>query len=244
MNALKIRPSLAALRRELKASANPRRATSSLRYFKTGPGEYGEGDRFLGLSVPQLRSLSRAYQELPRRDLATLVKSSWHEERALALMILVRRYARATPEQRDAIHRFYMRHLKYVNNWDLVDCSAEHLAGAHLRGPGRAVLVTLAKSPRVWDRRVAIVATFHDIKRGEFDWTLRIARRLLDDRHDLIHKAAGWMLREVGKRDRASAERFLREHAARMPRTMLRYAIERFPPDARARYLKMRGDRG
>jgi 3-methyladenine DNA glycosylase AlkD len=231
---------LAALRRELKASANQRRATSSLRFFKTGPGDYGEGDRFLGLSVPQLRTLSRAYQDLPLRDLQTLLKSSWHEERALSLMILVQRYARATPERRDAIHRFYMRHLKYVNNWDLVDCSAEYLAGAHLRGPDRAVLVTLATSPRVWDRRVAIIATFHDIKRGEFDWTLRIARLLLDDRHDLIHKAAGWMLREVGKRDRASEERFLREHAARMPRTMLRYAIEKFPEAKRKKYLGRR----
>ena len=161
-------------------------------------------------------------------------------ERLLALFVLVRQYGRADAASRSAIYRMYLKNTARINNWDLVDCSAEHIVGAQLRDGGRAVLRRLARSPILWRRRIAIIATFHDIKRGEHDETLRIAKMLLDDPHDLIHKAVGWMLREVGKRDRAAEERFLRRHARRMPRTMLRYAIERFPERLRLAYLAQR----
>lgn len=233
------RMALTKLRREIRKHANPQRADVNRRYFKTGRGEYGEGDRFVGLSAPIARRLAREFEGLSLADLSALLRSRWHEERVIALLILVRRYARAPDAERARLHRFYLRHLSRVDSWDLVDCSAPPLVGAHLRGPQRALLTRLAKSPRVWDRRIAIVATQHYIRQGEFEPTLAMTVLLLDDRHDLIHKAAGWMLREVAKRDRAVAERFLREHAARMPRTMLRYAIERFPPALRARYLSV-----
>jgi 3-methyladenine DNA glycosylase AlkD len=221
----------------MKGLANPARAAAVGRFFKTAPGQYGAGDRFLGISVPVLRTLSARYQDLSLGGLATLLRSPWHEERLLALLILVRQYARAEPARREAIYRLYMSRTAGINNWDLVDCSAEHIVGAHLREGNRARLLRLAKSKVLWERRIAIIATFHYVKRGEFDDTLRVARLLLDDPHDLIHKAVGWMLREVGKRDRAVEEQFLRRHAKRMPRTMLRYAIEHFPQPLRRRYL-------
>jgi 3-methyladenine DNA glycosylase AlkD len=225
------------IHRQVQALAQSSRAAFAARFFKTGPGEYGAGDRFLGIRVPVLRRLAVQHQALPLRGLASLLKSSWHEERLLALFILVRQYARAGAALRAAIYRLYMRHTRRINNWDLVDCSAEHIVGAHLRDRGRTHLVRLARSPLLWERRIAIMATFHYIKRGEFTDTLRVARWLRDDPHDLIHKAVGWMLREVGKRNRAVELAFLRRHAARMPRTMLRYAIERFPARLRRHYL-------
>jgi 3-methyladenine DNA glycosylase AlkD len=223
----------------MKGLGNPSRAASVSRFFKTAPGQYGAGDRFLGIRVPVLRKLAVKHQALPLRELSALLKSSWHEERLLALLILVRQYAEGEPARRAAIYRLYMSRTARINNWDLVDCSAEHIVGAHLRDGTRARLLRLAKSKVLWERRIAIIATLHYIKRGEFDDTLRLARLLRDDPHDLIHKAAGWMLREVGKRDRAAEETFLRQHAKRMPRTMLSYAIERFPPSLRRRYLSV-----
>ena len=221
----------------MKGLANPARAAAVGRFFKTAPGQYGAGDRFLGISVPVLRTLSARDQDLSLGGLSTLLRSPWHEERLLALLILVRQYARAEPARREAIYRLYTSRTRYINNWDLVDCSAEHIVGAHLREGNRARLLRLARSKALWERRIAIIATFHYIKRGDFDDTLRVARVLRDDPHDLIHKAVGWMLREVGKRNRAVEEEFLRKHAQRMPRTMLRYAIERFPQSLRRRYL-------
>ena len=221
----------------MKGLGNPSRAAAVSRFFKTAPGQYGAGDRFLGISVPVVRKLSASYQALALRELAALLKSPWHEERLLALLILVRQYARAEPARREAIYRLYMSRTRYINNWDLVDCSAEHIVGAHLRSGPRRPLLRLARSKVLWERRIAIIATFHYIKRGDFTDTLRIARLLRDDPHDLIHKAVGWMLREVGKRDRAVEEQFLLLHGKRMPRTMLRYAIERFPPSLRRRHL-------
>ena len=221
----------------MKGLGNPSRAAAVGRFFKTAPGQYGAGDRFLGISVPVVRKLSASYQDLSLRELAALLKSPWHEERLLALLILVRQYARAEPGRREAIYRLYVSRTRYINNWDLVDCSAEHIVGAHLRSGPRRPLLRLARSKVLWERRIAIIATFHYIKRGDFTDTLRIARLLRDDPHDLIHKAVGWMLREVGKRDRAVEEQFLQLHGKRMPRTMLRYAIERFPPSLRRRYL-------
>ena len=207
------------------------------RFFKTGPGDYGAGDRFLGVSVPQLRQLARQYQDLALGQVSRLLSSPWHEERLLATLMLVRQYRRGTWHQREAIYRLYLRRRVRINNWDLVDSSAEHIVGAHLRKGDRSILRRLANSRRVWDRRIAIIATFHYIKRGEFAETVRLARLLLADPHDLIHKAVGWMLREAGKRDRTVTERFLRRHGKRMPRTMLRYAIELFPSRLRRRYL-------
>jgi 3-methyladenine DNA glycosylase AlkD len=229
--------SAVAIHRQMRALGNRSRARAVQRYFKTRPGEYGAGDRFLGIPVPVLRRLAGAHQDLSLREVGTLLRSSWHEERLLALLILVRQYARGTPRQRGAIYRLYLRSRRWINNWDLVDCSAEHIVGAHLRDGGRAALARLASSRRLWDRRIAIMATFHSVKRGEYGDTLRLARLLLEDPHDLIHKAVGWMLREVGKRDQAVEERFLRRYASRMPRTMLRYATERFPAGLRHRYL-------
>ena len=220
--------------------ANPARAAVVSRFFKTAPGQYGAGDRFLGIAVPVLRRLAVKYDEASLRVLEGLLRSPWHEERLLALLILVRQYGKGDPAQREAIYRLYMRHTTRINNWDLVDCSAEHIVGAHLRDSTRARLVRLARSKDLWERRIAMLATFHYIKRGEFDDTLRIARILRDDSHDLIHKAVGWMLREVGKRDRKVEEAFLHQHAKRMPRTMLRYAIEHFPERLRQRYLNRR----
>jgi 3-methyladenine DNA glycosylase AlkD len=229
----------AAVRRRTRALADPQRAIGVARFFKTGPGEYGAGDCFLGIRVPDLRRLARAYQDMPLEEVRRLLKSTWHEERLLALLILVRQYGRADDRGRVSIYRAYMTHSDSVNNWDLVDCSAEHIVGAHFRHRDRARLRRLAASKSVWERRIAILSTFHYIRRGEFGETLDLARRLLGDSHDLIHKAVGWMLREVGNRDRAVEERFLRAHASRMPRTMLRYAIEKFPEPQRRRYLAM-----
>ena len=229
--------SLSTIHREMTALADPSRVAVVQRYFKTAPGEYGAGDRFLGISVPTVRKVAVTHQALPPRALAGLLKSRWHEERLLALLILVRQYERGTPARREAIYRLYMRSTARINNWDLVDCSAPQIVGAHLYDGNRNRLRRLARSTRVWERRIAILATFVYIRRDQFDDTLAIARVLLDDPHDLIHKAVGWMLREVGKRNRAIEEAFLRRHAARMPRTMLRYAVERFPPRLRRRYL-------
>jgi 3-methyladenine DNA glycosylase AlkD len=217
--------------------ANLRQAAAATRFFKTAPGQYGAGDRFLGIRVPALRRLAAKHHALSLREVSTLLSSPWHEERLLALLVLVRQYSRAAAGHRRAIYRLYMRRTRRVNNWDLVDCSAEHIVGAHLREGNRTQLLRLAKSKLLWERRIAMLATFHYIKRGEFDDTIRVASLLLDDPHDLIHKAVGWMLREVGNRSRSAEEAFLRQHAKEMPRTMLRYAIERFPERLRQRYL-------
>ena len=224
----------------MKTLADPRRAAVLQRFFKTAPGEYAAGDRFLGLTVPAVRRLAADYVDLPVGEVTRLLQSPWHEERLFALLILVRQYGRGDAATRAAIYRCYLRHRSRINNWDLVDVSAEHIVGAHLRRADRRVLRQLAASPVVWDRRIAMLSTFHYIKAGEYDETLALARALMNDPHDLIHKAVGWMLREVGKRNRQLEEQFLRTYAGKMPRTMLRYAIERFPERVRRRYLARR----
>ena len=231
-------PSVAAIRARLRALADPRIASASQRFFKTAPGEYGHGDRFLGIRVPTLRKLAREFRAAPVAAAFALLRSPLHEERALALLILVTRYARGTEAEQQRIYEQYLQHVpKHVNNWDLVDSSAHYIVGAHLVERDRKVLYELARSPHLWSRRVAIIATFRFIKQGSFEDTLAIAEQLLDDREDLMHKAAGWMLREVGNRDAAVAERFLRRHCRAMPRTMLRYAIEKLPERTRRAYL-------
>ena len=221
------------IERRLRALGDPDRATHSLRFFRTGPGQYGEGDRFLGLTVPQLRALAREVRDSSLDALEQLLQSPWHEARLLALLVLVEQHRRGDDAVREAVHRLYLRNTHRINNWDLVDCSAAQIVGT----ADRALLERLARSESLWERRIAMIATFDALKRGDFADALRVAKVLLDDDHDLIHKAAGWMLREVGKRDRAAEEAFLRQYASRMPRTMLRYAIERFPERLRRQYL-------
>jgi 3-methyladenine DNA glycosylase AlkD len=226
------------LQKRLKALGDPRVAEGSRRFFKTGPGEYGEGDLFRGIRVPVLRRLARECRSIPLPEAARLLGSPFHEDRLLALLLLVRLYSRGDVATREEIYRLYLKNTRFVNNWDLVDSSAEHIVGAHLRDKPRAPLRRLVKSRVLWERRVAVMATFHFVKRGEFGETLALARALLSDREDLIHKAVGWMLREVGRRDPAAEEEFLKEHCRRMPRVMLRYAIEKFPEEKRRRYLR------
>lgn len=232
---------MAGLRRELRRLADPQRAIFVQGYFKTGPGQYGEGDRFLGVTVPQLRRSARGYRGALIPAATTLLRSPWHEERLLAVMLLVRAFAKATPEEQRVIYRHYLANTRFINNWDLVDASAPYIVGPYLKGRSKAPLDKLARSPLIWDRRIAIVATSHFIRAGEFGTTMRLARTLASDSHDLIHKAVGWMLREVAKRDRPLVERFLARHRSRLPRTALRYAIERFPPRLRRRFLAAEG---
>jgi 3-methyladenine DNA glycosylase AlkD len=229
--------SLRAVRRDLRAEANPDDAIHLQRFFKTGPGQYGAGDRFLGVRVPALRRLVRAHRELPLPDVLALLQSKWHEERLLALLLLVDRYRRSDDDAKQTIHDAYLANTRYINNWDLVDASAEHIIGPHHDPNDMALLDQLCVSASVWERRIAMLATFHWIKRRQFAPALRVAERLVNDDHDLIHKAVGWMLREIGNRDRDTEEAFLRVHCPIMPRTMLRYAIEKFPPLDRRGYL-------
>ncbi len=238
-----VTPSLDDARARVHALGDPADAAFLQRFFKTGPGEYGEGDRFLGIRVPALRALVREFQDLPLADALEMLRSEWHEERLFALLLMVRRYQRDA-EARRAVFDAYLAHTRWINNWDLVDASAEHVVGAHLFDRDRALLDELARSESVWERRIAIVSTFHFIRKNDFATTLRIAEALLGDRHDLIHKAVGWMLREVGKRDVATLESFLGAHHRRMPRTALRYAIERFPEPRRRAWLTGEVDGG
>lgn len=208
------------------------------RFFKTGRDEYAEGDVFVGLRVPEIRTLAKEYEHLPLSETSLLLQSSLHEARFLALLLLMRAYKQGDESRQERIYTLYLEQTRFINNWDLVDVSAEHIVGAYLQLRDRSPLYTLAASPVLWERRIAVLATFHYIKQGEFDETLRLADCLLHDREDLIHKAVGWMLREVGKRDSRAEEAFLRTHYQAMPRTMLRYAIEKFPEALRQQYLQ------
>ena len=229
---------LAQARAALRSHADPGVARVLQRFFKTGPGEYGAGDVFLGVKVPPVRALAKRCRELPLPGVLELLQSPFHEERLLALLVLVQQYAKGDDALRRQVYGAYLAHTRFINNWDLVDASAHLIVGPHLAGRRTtAPLVALARSASVWERRIAVIATFHFTRRGEFAPTLRLARLLLTDRHDLIHKAVGWMLREVGKRDGDALRGFLDEHYAPMPRTMLRYAIERLAPAERRRYM-------
>jgi 3-methyladenine DNA glycosylase AlkD len=229
--------SLTKLRQDIRTIASSERAAVLRRYFKTGPGEYAEGDIFIGLTVPQIRTLARQNSALDFSDIESLLTSAVHEERSLALMLLVARFNKGNVKEKKEVYGFYMRHLDRVNNWDLVDGSADRIVGAYHFGGSPRVIEGLAKSPNLWRRRVAVLATFHNIKQRDFELPLRIITLLLDDPHPLIHKATGWMLREIGNRDREQLEQFLDRYGTRMPRTTLRYAIERFDKRRRAQYL-------
>jgi 3-methyladenine DNA glycosylase AlkD len=226
------------IQKRLRKLQDRQKAELLRRFFKTGPGEYGEGDIFLGIQVPALRKIAREYEGLPLHEMQELLGSPVHEERLLSLILLVRAYPKGDDKMKRKIYMFYLRNTKHINNWDLVDISAEHIVGAYLRDKTRNTLYRLVQSRLIWNRRIAMLATFHFIKQNEYNDTLKIARLLLSDKEDLIHKAVGWMLREVGKRDQKTEEEFLREHYKSMPRTMLRYAIERFPEPLRMKYLR------
>jgi 3-methyladenine DNA glycosylase AlkD len=222
----------------VRSLGDPKRAKDLQRYFKTGPGQYGEGDIFIGLQVPEIRRLTKEFQTFPLSTTVQLLRSPVHEIRLLALLILVRAYRQGDASLKEEIYTVYLQNTRHINSWDLVDLSADHIVGAHLTCLGHDPLETLAISDLIWERRIAIMATFHLIKKGEFSKTLTIAKLLLQDPEDLIHKAVGWMLREVGKRNQKIEESFLKAHYKTMPRTMLRYAIEKFSENLRQRYLK------
>jgi len=224
----------------LHSLGNPQRAHLLRGYFKTGPGEYGEGDLFLGITMPEARSTAKRFARLPLREVCELLHSPFHEARMVALLILCHQYRRGNEELRKEIYRIYLENTRFINNWDLVDASAPKIVGPYLEKRDRGTLYSLAASSLLWERRIAIMATFHFIRLDDYTDALEIAHNLIHDREDLIHKAVGWMLRETGKRNRSVEEEFLQKYYTRMPRTMLRYAIERFPEGLRRRYLEGR----
>lgn len=226
------------MQQSLRLYATKEKAALLQRFFKTGPGEYGEGDKFLGVMVPNIRAVAKEFHDAPLSEITKLMRSEWHEERLLALLILVSKFERGDEAIRKKVCALYLRSTKYVNNWDLVDLTAPKIVGPALDGGSRSLLYRLVRSKNLWERRIAILATFHFIRQSNFNDALALARALLDDEHDLMHKAVGWMLREVGKKDVAVLEGFLKQHLRKMPRTSLRYAIERFPEAKRKRYLQ------
>lgn len=229
------------LKKRMQELANDEKAKQLMRYFKTGKGEYGEGDIFLGLIVPEQRKIARNFSELSLEDIQELLSSKIHEHRMIALFILVERYRKSKKEeQRKEIFEFYLKNTKNINNWDLVDLSAPKIIGAYLFDKNRKILYELAKSNHLWEKRIAILSTFFFISKNDFDDALKIAELLVNDKHDLIHKAVGWMLREIGKRNQEAEEDFLRKYYKTMPRTMLRYAIEKFDEKKRKSWLNIR----
>ncbi|WBB67790.1 DNA alkylation repair protein [Micromonospora sp. WMMD812] len=226
------------VRRELARLADPRRAAASSRFLQMIPGGYGEGERAIGVSVPdQRRVAARYWRDLSLADTTELLTTGVHEERLTSLFVLVRKFTRGDEAEREEIFRIVLANTDRINNWDLVDSSAPYIVGPWLIDKDRSVLDRLAESDLVWDRRIAVMATFAFIKAGDFHWTFRLGERLLRDPHDLVQKAVGWMLREVGNRDRAAEEEFLARRYGAMPRVMLRYAIEKFEPERRREYL-------
>lgn len=228
------------VKKELASLADPKQARILRRFFKTGPGEYGEGDKFLGIKVPQQRRVVKKFYNLSLSDITKLLHSKIHEHRLAALLILVQRFNKGTELERKKYYDFYLKNKEWINNWDLVDLSAPNIIGVFLLDKPRTVLIRLAKSNDLWERRIAILATFTFIRQNDFRDAIRIAKLLLKDERDLIHKAVGWMLREIGKRDEARLTKFLDQHVREMPRTMLRYAIERLKEPKRQYYLKLR----
>jgi len=229
--------SLKSLRAEFRKLAQPGDVPNLNRFFKTGAGEYGEGDKFLGIRVPETRKAVKKFRDESLRTATSLLTSPYHEERLLAALMLVDRYERGDDEMRARVYDTYMSHRAGLNNWDIIDSSAHKIVGPWLQDRDRKPIYDLAKSRSLWDRRIAIISTYYYIRQADFSDTLKLAAQLHDDTEDLIHKAVGWMLREVGNRDRKVEERFLATHYKKMPRTMLRYAIEKFPERQRKAYL-------
>jgi len=228
------------IREDIQRLRNPEKAKILSGFFKTGKGQYGEGDIFLGISVPEQRKIAKKYSDLPLKDLHKLLSNRIHEYRLIALLILIGRYRSADETEKRNIFNLYLKNTQYINNWDLVDLSAPNIIGDYLLKRDRSILYRLAQSENLWERRIAVISTFAFIKADQFDDTFLVSELLLHDRHDLIHKAAGWMLREIGKRDQQKEEIFLRKYAAVMPRTMLRYAVERFDSKKRLSYLDLK----
>jgi 3-methyladenine DNA glycosylase AlkD len=230
--------SLKKIKEELQQFGNPLQAKVLQGFFKTGKGEYGEGDVFRGIKIPVLRKLAKKYQDMTCAEVEKLLTSKFHEGRMLSLLLMMGHYSKADDAGKKQIYIMYLRNTRFINNWDLVDVTAPHIVGRYLMDKSREPLYRLARSKMLWERRIAIIATFHYIRQNTFDDTLKIASMLIDDLHDLMHKAVGWMLREVGKRDLLAEEQFLKTHYRQMPRTMIRYAIERFPEAKRRAYLE------
>lgn len=223
---------------ELLSVANPEKAVFLQRFFKTGPGQYAEGDIFLGLVVPHTRSIAKTNKQTPLSELQILIESEYHEARLCALLILVEQFKKASEAMQKEIYDFYLRNARRINNWDLVDVTCPHIVGAYLLDKDRSALYELAESDNLWEQRIAMVSTIAFIRNREYSDTLALAERLMGHRHDLMHKAVGWMLREVGKKDRETLTDFLEEYATRLPRTALRYAIEHYPEEQRQYFLK------
>ena len=226
-----------ALKKDITIKANAQRATLLQRYFKTGKGEYAEGDIFLGLTVPQCRQIANKYRDLAITESKTLLQSKYHEERLIALLILVDQFSRYDNKNNKLIFDTYLSLTNFINNWDLVDLTAPKIIGKYLFTNKSDLLFKLAASDNLWERRIAVLATFYFIQQNSFIEALQVAKILVNDKHDLIHKAVGWMLREIGKRDLLTEEKFLKKYLKVMPRTMLRYAIEKFPEEKRRQYL-------
>jgi len=232
--------SYTAITKAINAQANPERAEHSMRFFKTAKGQYGAGDVFLGLTVPMQRAIVKDFRDLDMPSVLRLLQSKYHEFRLIALLIMVSQFERGDDKVKKHIVDLYLAHTKWINNWDLVDSSAHKILGPWLFTRNRKILYTLAKSTLLWERRIAIVSTFAFIRENQLDDTIKLSEMLLNDTQDLMHKAVGWALREVGKKDVTTLEAFLDNHAKMMPRTMLRYAIEKFPEKKRNMYLKMK----
>ncbi len=226
------------IKNEMRKLANKEIDERSQRFFKTGKGQYGEGDIFLGIRVPVLRKIAKKFRRISLAEVSKLLESKFHEERLLSILMLVNLFKSGDEDDQELIYELYLDKTKFINNWDIVDISAGNIVGAFLFEKDKAPLYRLVFSENLWERRIAIVATFYFIRNDEFDDTLKIAEILFTDKEDLIHKSVGWMLREVGKRVIEIEEEFLEEHYLKMPRTMLRYAIERFPETRRKMYLK------
>ena len=229
------------IKNDLQCVANKKKAIILARFFKTGKGDYGEGDVFLGVVVPQQRKIAAKFAELPLKEIKELLKSKIHEERLTGLIILVNQYKKSLKDEvlREQTFRFYVKNIFTVNNWDLVDLSCRDIIGEHLITHQRKILYQFAKSQDMWKRRIAIVSTWAFIRKNDFNDTLRLAETLFNDKRDLIHKAVGWMLREVGKKDERVLRQFLDKNASKMPRVMLRYSIERLPENKRRKYLQI-----
>lgn len=227
--------------KDFRALANNEKAEHYLRFFKTAPGEYGHGDQFLGIRVPVIREFAKRFSHLRLMDIDHLVESKWHEERMLGLIIVVNqyeKYQRVSSKEATKLYKYYISKFEFINNWDLVDVTCYKIIGAELSHKSRTVLHTWSRSRVLWVKRISMMSTFYFIKRNDFDDALKIAETLIHDQHDLIHKVVGWMLREIGKRDKSVEDKFLKQHYQSMPRTMLRYAIEKYPENERQRILK------
>jgi 3-methyladenine DNA glycosylase AlkD len=230
--------SIKEIQTELDKNSDKKQAAHLQRFFKTGPGEYGEGDVFIGIKVPVLRNIAKSNMDISYNGIKQLLKSKIHEKRLISLMVLIFKYQKADKEEKSKIFKIYLDNTNNINNWDLVDLTAPQIVGDYLMDKDKSILIKLAKSKNLWERRIAVLSTFQFIKNDQFDFSLKISKLLLKDEHDLIHKAVGWMLREIGKRNLAEEEKFLKAHYNIMPRTMLRYAIEKFPDKKRKGYLK------